>query len=247
MNKRNLFVALMGVCGVLLFGTDLVAEEIGQKTHVIVGERAEPTEQRNLRLEKRAATVAQEKKKAKKSASKKVQVPRALASQSIYYTTHSAAYSSPVSVSFIGDSVELLDGSIWSVNPVDAYKVIGWFPSDIVVITPNHSWFSSYYYRLNNQNTGESVAVNLYLGPIAPSYNGAYTHWITAVDYYRNTVYLEDGSVWHMSTFDRDVVNQWVMNDIVIVGVNDGFASSYNPNILINVNMLNYAAGAVGY
>ena len=99
-------------------------------------------------------------------------------------------------------------------------------------------------FRLTNQNTGESVAANLYLGPI---YNGPYTHWITAIDYYNNTVFLEDGSMWSMSSFDDGVVNKWFENHTVIIGVNDGWFSSSRPNILINVNNSNYAAGVASY
>ena len=78
-------------------------------------------------------------------------------------------------------------------------------------------------------------------------YNSVYTHWIVAIDYYRNIVFLEDGSVWNMSSLDAGVIDQWVINDVVMIGVNTGWLSSYNPNILINVNMLNYAAGASSY
>jgi hypothetical protein len=140
-----------------------------------------------------------------------------------------------------------MDGSIWSIAPSDAYRTAGWHSTDLVVITPNHSWLSLYAFRLTNQSTGESLAANLKMGPMAPAVGSPYTHWITAVDYLSNRVYLEDGSLWHMSVFDSNIVNQWVPGDVVIIGVNDGWLSSSNPNVLINVAMLNFAAGSAGF
>jgi hypothetical protein len=143
--------------------------------------------------------------------------------------------------------MELMDGSIWAINPNDAYKTMDWYTTDLVVITLNHKWFSSYDFRITNQTTGSSVQADLYLGPFDPAYGSPYTHWILGVDYYYNEVYLEDGSVWSMSGFDRSIVDNWIAGDTVIIGVNDGWLAGSNPNILINVNMLNFAAGLCNY
>jgi hypothetical protein len=148
-----------------------------------------------------------------------------------------------MAVSIYGD-IELEDGSFWLVSPGDASKSLSWYGSDLLVITVNQSWFSSYKYKITNQSTGQSVSANLNLGP---KYNGIYTRWISAIDYYYSVVYLNDGSVWDMSAFDSGIVNKWMPNDTVIIGVNDSFFSSSNPNILINVNMSNYAAGRASY
>lgn len=162
----------------------------------------------------------------------------------MFYTSHPGAFHRADYISIFGDSIELEDGSIWSVRGSDAYKTLNWLPSDLIVITPNHSWFSVYNFRLTNQNTGVSVESNLNLGPI---YNGPFTHWIVSIDYYHDVVYLEDGSVWNMSYYDGSIVRKWVVNDTVIIGINDSWLSATRPNILINVNMLNYAAGVVAY
>ncbi len=160
--------------------------------------------------------------------------------KSTYTTTHEGAFHYPVSVSYLGDSIQLEDGSMWAVSLSDTYKTLNWLTSDIIIIVPNHDIFSSYYYRLININTGANVKVNLYLGPI---YNGAYTHWITAIDYLNREIYLEDGSIWKMSPFDQPIISQWLPNDTVIIGINDGAFSYSNQNILINVNMNNYSLG----
>lgn len=253
MSKRILSPLVAAFCGFLLVTATLTAETLPEKSHSVVGERAEPAEQKIARLQERQAAFAKAaaapQKKGKAAQLKSLEANASLfgSSSSVKYTTHPAAYQSPISISFLGDTVELTDGSMWRIHPSDTYKTITWFATDVVVITPNHSLFSFYDYRLTNQNTGESVACDLHLGPIDPSYGSIYTHWITGIDYYRNVLYLEDGSVWSMSTFDRSVISNWVPNDVVIIGVNDGWFSSANPNILINVNMNNYATGGASY
>ncbi|CCB86894.1 MULTISPECIES: hypothetical protein [Parachlamydia] len=160
-------------------------------------------------------------------------------------TTHPGIYQNPLAVSPLGDTVELSDGSIWSVQASDRYKTFNWLTSDQIIIRPNHNWLSIYQYNLVNLNTKKTVAANLSLGPI---YNGVNTHWIVAIDYVNYQVCLEDGTVWKMKKSDRIAFNKWIVNDTVIIGVNDGyFSSKSSPNILINVNVLNNARGAVMY
>lgn len=154
-----------------------------------------------------------------------------------YYTSHNGAFHNPYFVSIFGDQVELEDGSIWSVASGDSYKTLNWYTSDLIVVTPNHEWFSSYMFRMHNQNTNVSVKCNLLLGPI---YNGIFTHWIIAINYYTQEIWLEDGSIWQVTGFDSSTFSKWLANDTVILGVNDGFLSSSKPNILINVNTLTY-------
>lgn len=270
MTKKIISMLLLSICGVVFMTTALTAEESTEvtKRNVAAGARAEPFDKQMVRLKSREEQVAKDQKsqskgRKEKSSKKKhaepAQVPQAAKSmkaapmpaaafaKKIRYTTHPGAYQHPVSVSYLGDSIELMDGSIWSVSPSEAHKTINWFPSDLVVVSPNSTWFSPYSFRLTNQQTGESAAANLYLGPIDPLYNSTYTHWIIGIDYYYNYVYLEDGSRWSMSSIDSSVIDQWMINDVVIIGINTGFLSSYNPNILINVNMLNYAAGACSF
>lgn len=161
-----------------------------------------------------------------------------------YYTTHEGAFHNPIAVSLLGDAVELEDGSIWAVCSSHRYKTLDWMTGDVIIIVPNHDWFSVYDYRLVNLNTGANIKVNLSLGPI---YNGIFTHWILAIDYIHREICLEDGSVWKMSSLDSSVVNQWLPNDTIIIGINDGWFSGSNPNIMINVNMNNYSIGKCIY
>lgn len=236
--KKFSSIALMALCGMLFATAGFAIEETTEKKRVPVGTRLESQESKDAHQQQRADMMA-------KGANEAAALPKNMKSLSpaIYYTLHPGAYHT-LTLIFVNNIVEFEDGSQWSVRPDHAYVTLSWHPSDIVAITPNHSWFSSYNYTLTNQNTGEAVNANLYLGPI---YNGPFTHWIAAIDYYNNIIYLEDGSRWSMSSFDSSIVYSWVLNDTVIIGVNDGLFSSSRPNILINVNTLTYAAGAATY
>lgn len=155
-----------------------------------------------------------------------------------YYTSHPGVFHHPIAITALGDYVTLDDGSGWQVKDKDRIKTLDWLAGDSIIILPNHAWFSSYYYVLHNQNTGNGVQVNLTMGPI---YNGIYTHWIVAIDYYNKELCLEDGSVWSISGGDEGTMKKWLVNDTIIIGINDSWFSN-KPNILINVNMLNNVA-----
>lgn len=239
MNKKLAYYLSLGLCTLALTSA-LCANEANEpkKDHIPVGERALALESRmeeQKQCYEQTKSAAQSERKVSKSA-------KSLA-KGIYSTSHNGAFQTLYSVSAFGD-IELIDGSIWKVAPSDVYTVLTWYASDLLIITPNDSWFSAYQFKITNQATGQAVQTNLYLGPL---YNGIYTHWIIAIDYMWDRVYLEDGSVWSMSPFDSSIVSQWKVNDTVIIGVNDGFFSTTRPNILINVNMLNYATGNASF
>ncbi|MEM1283558.1 MAG: hypothetical protein AAGG81_08400 [Chlamydiota bacterium] len=169
-----------------------------------------------------------------KSFSQKDLIPK-----KIYYTSHEGAYHRPIAVTLFGEQVTLEDGSIWSVSSWDQWKTLDWLMTDTILLIQNKWLFSSYQFMLVNQSTGKEVECNLTLGPI---YSGAYTHWIVAIDYLNCEVVLEDGSIWQIDPFDYTVMKKWMINDTVILGINE-VSCIYHPNILINVNMLNYSCG----
>lgn len=162
-----------------------------------------------------------------------------LVPKKVYYTSHEGAYHRPIAVTIFGEQVTLEDGSIWTVSSWDQWKTLDWYTTDTILVMQNKWLFSSYKFMLVNQNTGKEVECNLTLGPI---YSGAYTHWIVAIDYYNFEVILEDGSIWQIDPFDYSVMKKWLVNDTIIVGVNEA-SCVYHPNILINVNMVNYSCG----
>lgn len=261
MNLKSLLpITLQCLCAgsLVLVGTLQASDEAkAEAKHITVGERMLPqSEEQQVELvQKRAAFTAEDdlevpaqpteemleaSAKAKEQTEKDSVGALKLNSKAIYYTTHPGAFHYPKGVSIFGETVELEDGSLWSIYSGDRYLTLNWLVTDDIVITPNWTWYSIFQYRLVNQQTGASVQASLTLGPI---YAGFYTHWIVAIDYYNNQICLEDGSVWSMSAFDTSITNKWLINDTIIIGVNDGVLSSTRPNILINVNTNNYGCG----
>lgn len=233
--------------GLTLFSAPISAETTTESIESIpVGERSINHAERIKMLEDRLAKIeeANEESLSEESSEGKNSELIKKFQNSSYVTTHEGAFHYPISVSYSGDSIQLEDGSIWTVCFSDTYKTLNWLTSDLIIIVPNHDIFSSYYYSLINVNTGVIVKVNLYLGPI---YNGAFTHWIAAIDYFNREICLEDGSIWKMSAFDQSIISKWLPNDTVIIGINDGAFSYGNPNILINVNVNNYSIGTCVY
>ena len=141
-----------------------------------------------------------------------------------------------VAVSALGDSVEIEDGSVWKVSTYDGFKAKGWRSSDPLTITQNHSWFSSYTYRIVNRNTGASIDANLFLGPFT---NGAYSRYVQSIDLTQGLVTLTDNTHWEVSDSDKSTFRNWMANDSVIIGVNTGWDSACE-GLLINVTTNNH-------
>ncbi|MDP1836476.1 MAG: hypothetical protein Q8K75_11205 [Chlamydiales bacterium] len=142
----------------------------------------------------------------------------------------------PMFVSPGGYSVELEDGSIWRVEPSDAYYVAGWAPYHDVIILPG-SWLSySPNFYFYNVQTRQSVTVTMKMGPF---YDSLFTRWILAINYGTGEVWLDDGSHFYITIDDNALFQEWRPNDTIIVGSNAGMAAYSWPNILINVNTYN--------
>lgn len=149
-----------------------------------------------------------------------------------YETSHPGAYHRPRYIPYFGETVELMDESIWEVAPYDREKVKSWFGEDLFIMI-NHDWFSNYDYCILNLSTRDKVRVNLISGPF---YQGIYTHWVVSFNDFTHEIMLENGSIWQVSMMDFEELRNWGLENTVIIGVYDGFASGYSPNILINVN-----------
>jgi hypothetical protein len=140
-------------------------------------------------------------------------------------------------VLFSGDCrvVEIEDQSQWLVSPHDVYKTLNWLSGDLIAIHPNWGWFPFGKWRIVNRRTGESAEAQLIR---SPNLKGPYTKFVYGFDAYNGVVYLTDGTRWVVSSKDRTRLQKWLVSDVVIVGMNDGFwSSSKYPAILINVNL----------
>jgi hypothetical protein len=147
---------------------------------------------------------------------------------------HPNAYYYPISYKFNGEKIELSDGSIWYVHPYYRTTIMRWALTDAIFIKPNAAWFSAYRYVLQNRVTGDVVEVNLEMQPL---FSSIFARWIVDVDYLNGAVVLNDGSLWFINFADRNLFNQWLIGDRIVVGVNNHWKVAAYPHILINTNI----------
>lgn len=206
--------------GVMLLSCSLQAEQ--QASNIAVGSRILSEQERaELSLQReQAAMLEQNEAPVKKTAS----------ITKNFFERYYAAFHRPIAAAYNGSTLELSDGSVWTLKYFSDWAVVlSWLPRDSIVIEQNG--YSSLEYTLTNQTTNQTVNASLTLGPL---YQGNHTHWVVSKDTLWGTIQLEDGSKWE-PYFSSDVKN-WLPNDTVIMGVYDSFGS-YNT-IMINVNLL---------
>ena len=171
----------------------------------------------------------------------------ALAEKSLSY------YGIPLAAHYVreidpmGSIVTIEDGSIWTISPEDQWVVRNWQGIIDLTIQPNSLslWNKllgtkpAYTYRLVNLYTGDSVAANLSLGPLAYD---PYTLQIAAIDYFRGEIYLTNGQLWSVDLTSpcQQILTHWYSGNAVIAGTNDTWFSLGNPYILICVEDNNW-------
>lgn len=126
--------------------------------------------------------------------------------------------------------LELEDGSEWSVSEEDFKDVASWEEQEMVEISPN--CFSSFYeFYITNKATGSYIQANLVNGPLLKS---PYSVTITGINY-RRSFFLSNRTSWEIAASDIYLTRNWYIDDLVIIGVNNEWFSSYT-HILINVH-----------
>ena len=157
----------------------------------------------------------------------------------ILITVQAEAYDSHFATDIDHRSCMLLleDGSEWKVSNFDSNELFVWKTQSLeipVKITPNY--FSNYFtYYITNQNTGSYVRANLVTSPLR---NNPYAITITGIDnnsYERGSVYLSNGTFWHVHFSDLELIRNWYLDDLIIIGKNNNWFS-YNTHILINIH-----------
>lgn len=131
-----------------------------------------------------------------------------------------------------GSNIEMPNGSTWEVRWGDRRVVQNWKPRQQIYLMPGSSW-SSYRYTAVNMIRQEQAQV---LMASYAWYNSPHTKYITDIDKITGHVQLNDGSSWDVSRFHQKYVALWEIGDVVMIGVNNGFLSFSNPNILINLS-----------
>lgn len=141
--------------------------------------------------------------------------------------------------------IKIDDGSEWIYDRSETYVLRNWKVGDKIVITPKQQLIlgSHFTYVMTNRDVGDSISVNLFLGPVAFGYRST---WVVGIDQNLGKIYLMNGqgerTVWEVSSSDKDLFKNWKVNDTVIIGENDSWLwcfSSYN-SMIINVNMNHY-------
>ncbi len=155
------------------------------------------------------------------------------------------AYLWAMNIGFEGSSIELMDGSVWEVRWYDRYKVQNWKnvatnngseQSDRLYIQPNSSW-STYPYTIVNMETGETAAV--YMTQF-PYFDSPYVRCLKFIDKKNGRILLNDGTYWNVSSFSNATLHNWEINNSIVIGVNKGLSSYFNPYILINLSRKTY-------
>ncbi|HSX38620.1 MAG TPA: hypothetical protein VLE95_07310 [Chlamydiales bacterium] len=145
-----------------------------------------------------------------------------------------------IGISKFDSSIELEDGSIWRISPSETYKTLDWFLHDEITITQNRAWISMYHYRIVNEQTGDSLVANLFLGPHT---HGQYTFYITGIDRIFGELILTNGFGeklgWQISSLDLYTFQHWALHDAVIIGENSDFDANCDA-LLINVHLNNW-------
>lgn len=156
------------------------------------------------------------------------------------YALHSEAAHWVDTFGFLGDWVLFEDGSKWQISYSDQLEVVCWLPGDVVYVTQSDGFLSVYNYMIINETRGTVIYANRIS---KPCYNGFYTRYIVSIDRYADRIMLNDGSLWNVSWIDDSIMQRWMENDTVIVGINSGFDCLAYPFILINVGIDAYDLG----
>ncbi len=131
-----------------------------------------------------------------------------------------------------GNYLQLWDGSLWNVDPCDAYIARSWYTTDRLYITTIDSDPYNQFYIFNIEDSSY-VRANYYAPPYAYS---PYLQYISSIDYYSGYVYLNDGTVWSVDSWDMQRLEGWLPGDVVISAVNN-LSSYLYPYQLINLNV----------
>ncbi len=130
-------------------------------------------------------------------------------------------------------TLELEDGSQWSIAGEDRYILNTWKRNDPVILNSNPDWFAYGEYYLVNQNTQTRLSANLYTAPLL---FGPKSHWMIGVDYLSGHITLENGTQWCVHEEDRLTLGEWEINDHLILGTyRSPFCSC--DHILINAEL----------
>jgi hypothetical protein len=167
-------------------------------------------------------------------------INQAVSSDLKVYALYSEASHWVGNVGILGDWVSFEDGSKWQISFSDQFEVSYWWKGDIVYVTQSDKLLSIYDYMIINESRGTVIYANRVSKPY---YNGAYTRYIVAIDRFSDRILLNDGTWWNVAWIDDTIMQRWMENDTVIIGINSGWDCLTYPFIVINVGIDAYDLG----
>ncbi len=135
-------------------------------------------------------------------------------------------------------TLTLEDGSEWTVPHSDRYVSDYWYAYSSIVpvnITPNTS-DANYGYCLVHQYRSHKIrAIYVRANLVKPPEKGS-TYAVTLTGFDTNAkIYLSNGTIWKVSSDDRDLTRDWQLDDSIIVGKNTEWFTN-NTHILIHAS-----------
>lgn len=135
-----------------------------------------------------------------------------------------------------GEQVRLADGSLWTIHPRDRAKFLFWGEPLRVYVTQNSDFTRRtvsdiYPYKLVNFDRNQSVRVQLIEAPVY-----ADCERIVAIDKVKKKISLESGSLWKVSSYDRDILQTWEPGDFILMGANTRWNRRSKAYLLVNIS-----------
>ena len=155
-----------------------------------------------------------------------------IADRSFPITIINNSIHSIVGISQIGDYIMLEDGSKWHLNKKNLSDAFLWNEQDPVIIFENdyiRSWFSGFKYKMINRANNGYIEVNLIQGPDPDNICSLKIKNLNS-----NQLLLSDESIFECDLTQKDLLEKFQTDDLVIVGCNKKDFDTIILNIRLN-------------
>jgi len=141
--------------------------------------------------------------------------------------------------------VKLEDGSEWIFDKSDIGFVRLWQPGHTIIFTAKRGslWGSNYEYVLTNADKNVSIPVSPFRGSRE---FGKGSTWVAGINRTLGQIYVINGAgertVWEISSPDKELFEEWLVNQHVMMGHNDSWFWSFSSydHIIYNFHMNHY-------
>ena len=155
-----------------------------------------------------------------------------IADRSFPITIINNSIHSIVGISQIGDYIMLEDGSKWHLNKKNLSDAFLWNEQDPIIIFENdyiRSWFSGFKYKMINRANNGYIEVNLIQGPDPDNICS-----LKIKNLNTNQLLLSDESIFECDLNQKDLLEKFQTDDLVIVGCNKKDFDTIILNVRLN-------------